>query len=225
MTVSRASRPTTSALLQPVTRSHARLKRTIRPSASRTQTSVWAVSTSAAPTSWSTDRSAMSAASSSPAARRAPCPAPMRRVPFCRKPLRPRTADASKRTRREWRVNAAGRACRPPVAARSEIAAELLRPGTNECHARVAFDTPDHRDWPPARRPARGPVEGPKALRPSGRSAGGRSLALVGLLHVPAHPPALEGGDALDLLAKLGHGRHGLHLVLTARHATARTGG
>ena len=38
-------------------------------------------------------------------------------------------------------------------------------------------DTPDHRDWPPARRPARGPVEGPRALRPSRRSAGRQSLA------------------------------------------------
>src|SRR3954447_18040039 len=69
-------------------------------------------------------------------------------------------------------LNATGRACGSPVAARSGITAELLRPGPNECHARVAFDTPDHRDWPPARRPARGPVEDPRALRPSGRSAG-----------------------------------------------------
>jgi hypothetical protein len=122
MTVSRASRPTTSALVQPVTRSHARLKRTMRPSASSTQTSVCAVSTSAAPTSRSTVRSAITAASSCVLARRAPCHAPIgarlssvdRYVPAddaSRRPAGRRRADNGPFTR-------PGRALRSPVAAR-----------------------------------------------------------------------------------------------------------
>src|SRR3954469_17502582 len=132
----------------------------------------------------------MSAASSSAPARGAPCQAPIGArlsagTATCRRLTLPNPPGANVALTRPGEpvarrvppahrapLNATGRACGSPVAARSGITAELLRPGTNECHARVAFDTPDHRDWPPARRPARGPVEDPRALRPSGRSAG-----------------------------------------------------
>src|SRR4051812_38203728 len=64
----------------------------------------------------------------------------------------------------------------PPVAARSWITTELLRPRTL-CHMPGRRDTPDHRGWPPSFRMARYPAE--LTLRPSGRSAGPSSLRRI----------------------------------------------
>src|SRR4051812_7355401 len=158
MTVSRASRPTTSALVQPVTRSQARLKRTMRPCASRTQTSVWAVSTSAAPTSWSTDRSANLSASSSCPARRAPCDAPIgARLSSDRYELRSTLAEAPAPI---VALTRPGEPVARPLPPGHRSPLYFYVPGL-ECPCLGGVDTPDHRDGPPARGPARCPVEPP----------------------------------------------------------------